>query len=184
LSTTGSRHATRNTILEHTPASAQDRSQRSRQRHRLGYGRNAGTPFDIAREPTGRITPVAHAKRPRPKSTQGCGFAGVLLWAQTVVGAVERDFTHVGPSSTTTTATATASPTVRREATATATTSATVDGRTATAGTPCAFLSSKSAAYRCRISATHRKTVPYDGQQRFGHRRGRASAATHGVRSR
>lgn len=184
LSTAGSRHATRNTILEHPPAPAQDRSQRSRQRHRLGHGRNAGTPFDVAREPTGRITPVAYAKRPRPKSTQGCGFASVLLWAQTVVGPVERDFTHVGYPSPTATAPATTSPAVCRESTATATTSATVDGRTAAAGTPCAFLSSKSAAYRCRISATHRKTVPHDGQQRFGHRRGRASAATHGVRGR
>jgi len=184
LCTSGSGHATRNTILERPPAPAQNRPQRSRQRHRLGYGRNAGAPFDVAREPTGRIAPVAHAKRPRPKSTQGCGFAGVLLWAQTVVGPVERDFTHVGrPSAAAASATA-ASPAVRRESTATATTSATVDGRTAAAGTPSAFLSSKSAAYRCRISATHRKTVPHDGQQRFGNRRGRASAATHGVRGR
>jgi len=67
----------------------------------------------------------------------------VLLWAQTVVGPIERDFTHVGHPSA---AAAAASPADRRESTATATTSATVDGRTAAAGTPSAFLSSKSAA--------------------------------------
>jgi len=109
----------------------------------------------------------------------------VLLWAQAVVGPVKRDFTHIGHSSTTTpSTTTTSSAPVLRESTATTTTSTAVDGRTAAAGTPSAFLSSKSAAYRCRISATHRKTVPHDGQQRFGHRRGRASATTHGIRGR
>jgi len=109
----------------------------------------------------------------------------VLLWAQTVAGPVERDFTHVGrPSATAAPPAATAAAPARREPAAAATTSAAVDGRTAAAGTPSAFLSSKPAAYRCRVSATRRKTVPHDGQQRFGHRRGRASAAAHGVRGR
>jgi len=177
----GSRYTTRNTILEHPSASAQDRSQRSRQRYRLGYSRNTGTPFDITRESAGRVTPVAHSKRSRSKSTQGCGFAGVLLWAQTVIGSIECDFTYVGHPSTAASSTTTNSSTVLRESTPTATSATAVDGHTTAAGTPSAFLSSKSAAYSCRISTTHRQTVPLDGQQRVGHHRGRASTATHGI---
>jgi len=182
LNCIGSRHATRNTIFERPPAPAQDRSQRSCQRYRLGHGRDAGTPLDVAREPSGRVAPVAHAKHPWPKSAQGCGFAGVLLWAQTVVGPVERNFTHVDHPSAAATASST-TPTVLRKSASTTAAATAVDGRTTAASTPSAFLSSKPAAYRCRISTTHRKTVPRDGQQRvIGHRRGRASTATNGLR--
>lgn len=79
LLTAGGRYASRNTVSERSTAFTANRSQRGRQRHNLGHGRDVGAPVDIVGEPAGRVASFAQPQRTRPKPAQGCGSAGVLL---------------------------------------------------------------------------------------------------------